>query len=301
MAGQDDLVDTDELQAFDAVATRRSFSLAATELGCSQSTISQRIARLEKRLGRRLIHRTTRHVELTTDGEAMLIYARSILTIADDVRRHLSRPGIKGVLKVGVEDEFATTRLPLVLGIFRVQFPNFAMKFVTGRNEHLHNALRARDVDLVLGKGHPQGTGEVLWREPLVWVGRPAVPIRREDAVPLITYLKPSVTRDMEEAALLAARRAWVNVVEGSNLLGLLAAAEAGLGVMAIGRSFSTPGLSELPAEAGLPALGSVNYVLESRPDRTDEAMSAFATVLRTAAKQAARQIPQPEPGPAGQ
>ncbi|MFG1401060.1 LysR family transcriptional regulator [Xanthobacter sediminis] len=286
MAEHDDLIDTDELRAFDVVATRRSFSVAAAELGCSQSTISQRIARLEKRLGRQLIRRTTRRVDLTVEGEAMLIYARSILAIAEDARQHLLRPVMKGVLKVGIEDEFATTRLPLVLAIFRDQFPHFAMKFVTGRNEHLHDALRSHEVDIILGKSHQEGGGEVLWQERLTWVGRHKALPPVGEPLPLVTYTKPSMTRDLAEAALLAARRAWVNVAEGSNLLGLLAAAEAGLGVMAIGRSFRTPGIAEIPAEAGLPQLGTLNYVLEGFSAQSDAASRAFFAVLREAAKQ---------------
>lgn len=299
MAGQGDLVDTDELRAFDTVATRRSFSLAASELGCSQSTISQRIARLEKRLDRQLVRRTTRRVDLTPDGEAMLIYARSILAVADDARRQLSNPSMKEVLKVGIEDEFATTRLPMVLGIFRAQFPHFAMKFITGRNEHLHDALRSKEVDLILGKSHQEGSGKVLWQEKLVWVGRPAVLAQAGEVLPLITYMKPSITRDIVETALLAARRSWVNVVEGSNLLGLLAAAEAGLGVMAIGRSFSTPDLAELPEEAGLPALGTLNYVLEGRLTQPDAAASAFSSVLLEAARRTVRESSAPAAGDA--
>ncbi len=291
---RDGLVDTDELNAFDAVATSRSFSRAAALLGCSQSAISQRIARLERRLGREIIRRTTRRVDLTADGEAMLIYARSILALAKDARDLLERPEPEGVLKVGIEDEFATTRLPLALSIFRSEFPNFGMKFVTGRNEHLLDALRTEDVDLILGKAHGDAEGEVLWHEPLVWAGHPATRISTQEPVPLITYTSPSITRTIAEEALMTAGRRWTNVVEGSNLLGLLAAAEAGLGVMAIGRSFRTSVIAALPAEADLPPLGTLSYVLETRPGGSTEAANAFCTVLRHAARQVAGDAPPP-------
>lgn len=291
MAALNHIIDTDELHAFDAVAVHRSFSIAATELGCSQSAISQRIQRLEKRLGRRLIRRTTRSVALTPDGEAMLIYARSILSLAEDARRSLAAPGLRGVLKIGIEDEFATTRLQYILTIFRAEFPDFALKFVTGRNEHLNDALRGQAVDLVLGKRHGEGAGgEPLWQEQLVWVGRSATMVRPEARVNLISYMRPSVTRAMVEAALHDSGRSWINLVEGSNLIGLLAAAEAGAGVMAMGRSFSTPGLVELAPECGLPPLGRLTYVLETAGHAADsEAAVVFAQVLRQAARQLAR------------
>lgn len=294
MAEPGDLIDTDELRAFDAVAASRSFSRAAKQLGCSQSAISQRIARIEKRIGRRVIRRTTRRVELTADGDAMLIFARSILGLAADARAQLARPGMSGTLKVGIEDEFATTHLPLALSIFRREFPDFDMKFVTGRNEHLHDALRAEEVDLILGKSHalsedrPDGRSEILWQERLVWAGHPGTRIAADHPLRLITYTNPSITRGIAESTLRSAGRDWTAVVEGSNLLGLLAAAEAGFGVMAIGRSFRTSGIATIPQDAGLPALGTLNYVLEGQSRASDAAVDAFCSVLRNAARQVA-------------
>jgi hypothetical protein len=108
--------------------------------------------------------------------------------------------------------------------------------------------------------------------------------------VPLVTYLRPSETRDVTEAALLAARRQWVVVAQCANLLGLLAAAEAGLGVMALGRNFVPPGYMEVPSAAGLPPLGTLDYVIDRRPECSDPAVDAFAGVLRGVAAQLSNQ-----------
>lgn len=292
MRQQGNLIDTDELRTFDAVATKRSFSLAAVELGASQSTVSQRIARLEKRLNRTLVRRTTRMVSLTPDGEAMLIYARSILAISHEARLRFARPGLKGVLKVGIEDEFARTRLPEVLGIFRAQFPDFGLRFVTGRNEHLHDVLRSHEVDVILGKSHSDLASEpgeaTLWHEQLVWIGHTSLQLGSSDPVPLVSYLKPSLTRGLAEKALLASGRPWVDAAECSNLLGVLAAARAGLGVMAIGKSFRKTTLAEIPEEAGLPTLGKLAYVVESNAVSSDSAVGAFRAVLSEVAKRSA-------------
>jgi DNA-binding transcriptional LysR family regulator len=56
------------LRAFDAVARHRSFTRAAAELGRSQTTVSLQVRELERQLGIRLIHRTTRKVTLTEAG-----------------------------------------------------------------------------------------------------------------------------------------------------------------------------------------------------------------------------------------
>ena len=65
------LADTSDLQAFLAVARERSFTRAAALLGVSQSALSHRMRALEKRLGLRLLERTTRSVSLTEAGQQL--------------------------------------------------------------------------------------------------------------------------------------------------------------------------------------------------------------------------------------
>jgi DNA-binding transcriptional LysR family regulator len=149
-----DIVDTEQLRAFQAVAETGSFTRAAAKLGTAQSSVSQQLAALEKRTGQLLVRRTTRSVELTPAGVAMLVYARSILAIADDAQCHLSMPPVEGLVKLGVADEFATTKLASVLGIFRRQHPRFHLQFLTGRNDYITHALEQGEVDIILAKCH---------------------------------------------------------------------------------------------------------------------------------------------------
>jgi len=68
-------VDTGDLQAFLAVARARSFTRAAAQLGVSQSALSHTIRGMEKRLGIRLLERTTRSVSPTGAGQRLLLRA----------------------------------------------------------------------------------------------------------------------------------------------------------------------------------------------------------------------------------
>jgi DNA-binding transcriptional LysR family regulator len=281
-----DIVATEQLRAFQAVADTGSFTRAAARLGSAQSSISQQVAQLEKRTGRQLVRRTTRRVELTPAGAAMLVYVRSILAMADDARLRLSTPPVEGVVRVGVADEFATTKLASVLGIFRTQHPRFQLQFLTGRNDYLSEALEKGDVDIILAKCHPGRTrGQLLWREQFIWIGQPWVLGKRATPIPLVTYLRPSPTRDLTEGALIAARRTWVVTAQGDNLAGLLAAAQAGLGIMALGRNFVPSGLGEIPADVGLPLLGTLDYVIDHRDRSDDPAAHAFTEILQSFAK----------------
>ena len=60
----------DAMRVFTRVAERRSFTLAAQDLGLPRSTVTDAVKQLEARLGVRLLERTKRHVTPTLDGEA---------------------------------------------------------------------------------------------------------------------------------------------------------------------------------------------------------------------------------------
>lgn len=70
-----------DILAFVRAADARSFTVAAEQLGLSRSSVGKSIARLEDRLGVRLLHRTTRNVTLSDDGRAF--YERCVRILAD--------------------------------------------------------------------------------------------------------------------------------------------------------------------------------------------------------------------------
>lgn len=75
-----------QLQCLVAVIDTGSFTDAAIELGISQSAVSRNIAALEEHLGVRLLHRTTRSVELTPAGERVSRHARRALAVLEDLQ-----------------------------------------------------------------------------------------------------------------------------------------------------------------------------------------------------------------------
>lgn len=79
-----------ELAAFVILAEERSFTRSARRMHLSQPGLSARIARLERALGVRLVHRTTRTVELTAAGEQLLPVATSAVESFAAVRARLA-------------------------------------------------------------------------------------------------------------------------------------------------------------------------------------------------------------------
>ncbi|HMN81999.1 MAG TPA: LysR family transcriptional regulator [Burkholderiaceae bacterium] len=90
------------LQVFRRVGELSSFTAAAEQLGLPKASVSTTVRRLEAHLGTRLLHRTTRRVQLTPDGQVFLERCRDLLEDVDDLRG-LFRPegmALRGRLRV---------------------------------------------------------------------------------------------------------------------------------------------------------------------------------------------------------
>src|SRR5262245_59838632 len=70
----------DGIAEFVAVSRLGSFTAAAAELGVTKSAVGRAVSRLEARLGAKLLHRTTRRLTLTANGEAWLEHCMAALT-----------------------------------------------------------------------------------------------------------------------------------------------------------------------------------------------------------------------------
>jgi DNA-binding transcriptional LysR family regulator len=90
-----------ELKTFVVVAEQQSFTTAAAVLSMTKSRASNDVRRLEQHLGTTLLHRTTRSVGLTADGELLLVRARELLALADDVEGQFVRTApVRGVVRI---------------------------------------------------------------------------------------------------------------------------------------------------------------------------------------------------------
>jgi len=95
-------IEVRELVHFTTVADTLHFGAAATRLGISQPPLSRSIARLERRLGFRLFHRSTRRISLTPAGEVFMADCRRLLADMDAAIRRAQGIGKCGSLKLAV-------------------------------------------------------------------------------------------------------------------------------------------------------------------------------------------------------
>lgn len=134
-------MDLNELLVFARVAEAQSFTKAGQRLGMPKSTVSLKIARLEERLGVRLLHRTTRKLGLTEEGAAFYERCRHVIEEIDDaersVRQEAERP--RGHLKITAPVEFGIAFLGSWVAEYLGLYPEVSLEI----------ELTSRIVDLV--------------------------------------------------------------------------------------------------------------------------------------------------------
>lgn len=120
----------EDLRVFLTVMRKQGFAAAAEELGVSPAYISKRIQILEATLKTRLLHRTTRRVALTEDGERTLRWALRILDDMDALFDELSvaRQTPRGLLRISSSLGFGRTHLAPAIARLVEQYPDLDVR-----------------------------------------------------------------------------------------------------------------------------------------------------------------------------
>jgi DNA-binding transcriptional LysR family regulator len=146
-----------ELNAVAAITAHRSFRAAATELGISPSALSHTIAGLEKRLGVRLINRTTRSVSLSEAGERFLARVspalREIAGALEDVNEFRDTP--TGTLRLNLKERAAHQILRPVVANFLRRYPDMKVE-LTMEGRHIDIVAEGFDAGIRLAEAVPQ-------------------------------------------------------------------------------------------------------------------------------------------------
>ncbi|UQA58529.1 LysR family transcriptional regulator [Polyangium aurulentum] len=168
-------LETSELLAFAKTVEARSLSRAAAELGVPRATISRRLARLEERLGVRLLRRTTRSLALTDAGEALHRHARIVLDAVHHAEASVRKTddAVRGELRVSVPPMNGTSFGAMICAFAR-RYPEVRL--------HIHSTTRHVDLqrggyDVALRASsslEPGLVARTLSREPLLAVASPA-------------------------------------------------------------------------------------------------------------------------------
>ncbi|HUL58696.1 MAG TPA: LysR family transcriptional regulator [Anaeromyxobacteraceae bacterium] len=157
------MLDLNDMAVFARVVREQSFTRAARALGLPKSSVSHRVARLEARLGARLLHRTTRSVRCTDAGDAYYQRCTRIVTAAEEADEAASeRQGaLRGRVRLCAPNLFGTVLLPAVLAEFLRAHPETQVEVML-RDGPVD--LVREGIDLAVRVGRVRGDGLVSRR-----------------------------------------------------------------------------------------------------------------------------------------
>lgn len=255
-------LDLDLLRAFVAVADAGSFTAAADTVGRTQSAVSQKIRRLEELVGYPLFDRDSRSLALTGTGGQLLIGARRLLDLNDDVIRSLQTPQTTGRLRVGICEDFVPLQLSKLLARFLRLHPGIQLDVNTSLTHSLLREFEAGNLDIVIATREFKERGRVIWREPMVWFAASDFKLDLDRPLPLVLLQPPCTYRELMFTTLDTARQEWVTACTVSSLMGVQAAVAGGLGITLLGRSFIQDGMQILDVPAHWPPLPMTEIVV---------------------------------------
>mgnify|MGYP003386228169 FL=1 len=148
-------IDTITLKSFLAISETGSFSQAAQTVGRTQSAISLQIKKLEQSLGCILFDRTGHKPTLTKHGELFHSYAKQIIHLQWEAHNRLCEPDIKGKIRLGTPEDFATYYLPDILSKFIKQHPYVQLNVSCDFTLNLISGYKRQEYDMVLVKRDP--------------------------------------------------------------------------------------------------------------------------------------------------
>ncbi|MCK6698749.1 LysR family transcriptional regulator [Enterobacter bugandensis] len=165
-----------DVEVFITVVEHGSFTAAAVALSTTPSVLSRAVSRLEVRLGRQLLQRTTRRVGLTEAGRIYLEQARSAFSLLGEAERdgRGQEGDLTGRVRISVPTTFGHYCLPPLLARFSRQYPRVKVELnITNRNVD----LIAEGFDLAIRLGQMPDSGFVarkLQDAALLLVASPA-------------------------------------------------------------------------------------------------------------------------------
>jgi DNA-binding transcriptional LysR family regulator len=267
-----EMLDLELLKSFVSVVDSGGFTRAGERVHRTQSTVSQQIKRLEEDVGQLLLIRNGKDVTPTEAGERLLSYARRLLSLAEEARDVVGRPGHQGAIKLGIPEDFAAYRLAKLLAAFSRSHPQLRMDVRADQSAYLRRDLERGELDLALLKrdaGEKGGIASIAcWPERVHWVTSKNHPREiKTGSVPLIGFPLGCLYRARAVHALESAGRAWHMAYTSSSLAGIQAAVAAGMGLSILSEMAIQSDHRVLTARDGFAPIDKTEVALVASPD----------------------------------
>ncbi|SFJ87454.1 DNA-binding transcriptional regulator, LysR family [Bosea sp. OK403] len=261
------------LRAFLTVAEVGTVNGAALSLNRTQAAVSMQIRKLEDLLGGELFERSSKGLELTTNGVLLVPYAREILRLNSEIGKRLNGKTVEGRVRLGVVEDFAATRLIDILKAFRDQNPKVDIDIIVEPNKRLAAMLENDKLDIaVCDTTRLNRKPTLVWSERLLWVVRSDMVISTQVPLPIIMFEESCPWRTPALKALAGHDMQWNIVCEASTLVAMATAVRVGIGIGPMIAATIPEDCRILDHVAGLPEPVEISIGLYSRTGAPTEA-----------------------------
>jgi DNA-binding transcriptional LysR family regulator len=143
------------LKIFHTVARLLNFTKAAEELHMTQPAVTFQIRQLEEQFNTRLFDRTHNKVTLTDVGKQVYSYSDRILKLYEDMTHSITEMtgDVSGSVTLGASTTIAEYMLPLLIGEFKVKYPEVMINLRESNTEDIVNMVENNDIDLGIVEG----------------------------------------------------------------------------------------------------------------------------------------------------
>jgi DNA-binding transcriptional LysR family regulator len=242
------ILDIAPLRSLVAIADTGGFHRAASTLDLTQSAVSQHVRRLEAVIGQPLVEPNGRSTRFTAAGEVLLAEARQILDAHDQALRRLSVLE-RSQLVIGTTEHAADRILPPIMAALEANHPDLQAQFRFDRTQKLNRALDLGKIDVAVFVAEAANDeSEPIGTLALRWCAAPHfTPPAPGEPWPLVAIQAPCMIRSVALRTLAEHGVAADVVGEAAYLAGVIDAARAGIGVVALALAGPPPeGLVEL-------------------------------------------------------
>lgn len=266
-----------DLKIFEAVAETGSFTKAASAMFTVQSNVTARVKSLEEEFGAELFSRTSRKVDLTSEGMILMQYCKQIRHLVEEAKHTIqSRDHIRGCLKIGCIETTMALKAPEIHTAFEEKYPDVELEFKSDtRNSLISDVLNYKlDAAFVSAPINVNGLEKICIKEEQLVVlasskGPQLQTLLAKEPLKIVAFDEGCIFRERLESwlshkGILNYKSTVLNSIEG-----IVNFVEAGLGISIlpeeivskyyVGRSIKSYGLNR--------QLGTMNTVLVFRKD----------------------------------
>ena len=266
-------IETKLLRSFLAVATERSFSVAAELCGCSQGTMSIRIRHLEEHLGMRLFERKHRDVRLTFAGRELLAEAQAVVDMHDRLFQRANARLLRGSVRLGIDEGCAANLLPRLLEKVLHVYTALELDVLCENSASLQQRIEDGALDLAVVMNFEKLPSAMqLSRPRLRWVASSEFTIGDWGRLPIAGCPENSLLGIAARDALQSHGVAYREALCSANERVILSAVSSGTAITVMAEGSIPEGLRVVSDEQALPPLDRVRIQLLEKSTQRSEA-----------------------------